>query len=892
MTRALATLPPAQMPATPSKRKREGAGADRTQPSLFSYLESPSKRRDATAAPAEPAEFPAELLAEADENAQIEADRRLAEELQRQWADEERGPEPESSTQPAAPQEPPAGDMQQEVTVQAPPPTRPEPPPAAQPPAQRSDPVRLDKTIAEIPLDEDLFVFQPAAVDTSDWPIDPQRQDQRRTPYALLASAFARASAVRSRLQVQRILTNALRIVRHHDPDSVAATVYLMSGQIAPPYEGVELGLGGSSINRIIAQVSGRPASTLRKLWHQSGDAGDVAFEACKNMTQLVRREPLTVPKVFATLHSIARTAGQRSLQTKQGLAAGMLSASRGEERRYLVRTWSANLRIHAVRLTILIALARAFSLAEDLESTDAASCIIGTGDRRGVIADTAPGKARNDTQRLALLAKLGRAESAVRQAYARHPNMDDIARALLDHGIDHLSTNVTLAVGTPITPMLGSITRSLDTVFDKMGERAFVSEFKYDGQRVQLHAEKDGAGFRVRIFSRHLEDITEKYPDIVAMVPQAMAHANVGSFIMDAEVVAVSATGELLPFQMLANRARKQVNTEDIRVQVCVFAFDLMFLDGRALLESPLRERRRLYQEHFPPHLPGSTSVAGFGFVQACESRDAEQVSAFFHAARNSRCEGIMVKTLDHVAGSLPEAAKGEALGASAKAPVAEASTEQDRDADAEDDADDADTPPLSARGQLLSTYEPDRRTEAWLKVKKDYVEGIGDSLDLVPIGAWHGMGRKAAFWSPILLAVYDAETGMYQALCKCMSGFSDAFYEELNSRFGSARVQEQDPATLESVPLELYDTGGLIPDVWWPPREVWEIRGAELTFSPVYTAAMGTVMPERGFSLRFPRFMRRRDDRSPETASGPEVLLQMYAAQGGGQKDDGEVI
>ena len=190
------------------------------------------------------------------------------------------------------------------------------------------------------------------------------------------------------------------------------------------------------------------------------------------------------------------------------------------------------------------------------------------------------------------------------------------------------------------------------------------------------------------------------------------------------------------------------------------------------------------------------------------------------------------------------------------------------------------------------MSTYEPDRRTEAWLKVKKDYVEGIGDSLDLVPIGAWHGMGRKAAFWSPILLAVYDAETGMYQALCKCMSGFSDAFYEELNSRFGSARVQEQDPATLESVPLELYDTGGLIPDVWWPPREVWEIRGAELTFSPVYTAAMGTVMPERGFSLRFPRFMRRRDDRSPETASGPEVLLQMYAAQGGGQKDDGEEV
>ena len=46
------------------------------------------------------------------------------------------------------------------------------------------------------------------------------------------------------------------------------------------------------------------------------------------------------------------------------------------------------------------------------------------------------------------------------------------------------------------------------------------------------------------------------------------------------------------------------------------------------------------------------------------------------------------------------------------------------------------------------LATYEPDKRTEAWLKVKKDYLADLGDALDLVPIGAWHGMGRKAAFW------------------------------------------------------------------------------------------------------------------------------------------------
>ena len=64
------------------------------------------------------------------------------------------------------------------------------------------------------------------------------------------------------------------------------------------------------------------------------------------------------------------------------------------------------------------------------------------------------------------------------------------------------------------------------------------------------------------------------------------------------------------------------------------------------------------------------------------------------------------------------------------------------------------------------------DKRTSAWLKLKKDYVAGLGDSLDLVPIGAWHGNGRKAQWWSPVLLAVWDPAEEKLVAVCKCMSG------------------------------------------------------------------------------------------------------------------------
>lgn len=71
-----------------------------------------------------------------------------------------------------------------------------------------------------------------------------------------------------------------------------------------------------------------------------------------------------------------------------------------------------------------------------------------------------------------------------------------------------------------------------------------------------------------------------------------------------------------------------------------------------------------------------------------------------------------------------------------------------------------------------MPATYEPDKRTTSWLKLKKDYVAGVGDTLDLIPIGAWHGNGRKAQWWSPMLLALWDPDSGQPVAVCKCMSG------------------------------------------------------------------------------------------------------------------------
>jgi DNA ligase-1 len=170
------------------------------------------------------------------------------------------------------------------------------------------------------------------------------------------------------------------------------------------------------------------------------------------------------------------------------------------------------------------------------------------------------------------------------------------------------------------------------------------------------------------------------------------------------------------------------------------------------------------------------------------------------------------------------------------------------------------------------LSTYEPDKRLESWLKVKKDY-NASSDTLDLIPIGGWHGQGRKAAFWSPLLLAVRNPDTGCLEAVTKCMSGFTDKFYQANKEKYS-----EGGPNVI-SRPSYVEYRGE--PEVWFEPQEVWEVAFADITLSPTYTAAIGLVSEDRGLSLRFPRFLRVREDKGVDDASTSEYLATLWRKQ-----------
>ncbi|EXJ61844.1 DNA ligase 1 [Cladophialophora yegresii CBS 114405] len=688
--------------------------------------------------------------------------------------------------------------------------------------------------------------------------------------YALLTRCFVLVNSTQSRIKIVDTLVNCLRTIIEADPESLLPAVWLATNSISPPYISLELGLGGSAISKALKKVCGLDNTGLKTLYDKHGDAGDVAFEAKKRQSFTLRKpKPLTIKSAYQTLVKIANSKGNGSVEQKQRLVERLLQDARGpEESRYIVRTLVQHLRIGAVKTTMLIALARAFQLSRP------------AGADFPIRDPTELSKLKKEE--LAVI--WSKAEEVVKTCFARRPNYNDLVPGLLEVGVsDELLLRCGLALHIPLRPMLGSITRDLSEILTKLQGRDFSCEYKYDGQRAQVHCDDRG---KVSIFSRHLEVMTDKYPDLVALVPEIRGDG-VSSFILEGEVVAVDRnTGELKTFQTLTNRAKKDVDIGSIQIDVCLFAFDLMYLNGEQLLDRPFRERRGLLRSMFVEKEHHFTWVKSIDATSA----DSETVLEFFKSATDIKCEGIMVKVLDNLPNpdlaplededhndvdgtppSLPVTPSKKRSSTTTKrsAPTAHGESEREKEKDKG-----------TRRKALLSTYEPDKRLDSWLKVKKDYAQSA-DTIDLIPVAGWHGQGRKAKWWSPILLACRNPETGSLEVVTKCISGFTDKFYQANKEKYseGSDNTTRHKPSYIEYV--------GPTPDVWFEPLEVWEMAFADITLSPTYTAAIGLVSEERGLSMRFPRFLKVREDKSIEEASTNEFLAALYRKQEAKVKD-----
>ncbi|KAF9509239.1 hypothetical protein BS47DRAFT_1377634 [Hydnum rufescens UP504] len=595
-------------------------------------------------------------------------------------------------------------------------------------------------------------------------------------PYAALTHVFGMIEATSKRLEITALLTSFLLLVikrsKEGDTDSLRQAVYLCINRLCPDYKGLELGIGESLLQKAIAESTGRKLEAIKADLKEVGDLGLVAINSKNSQRTLFKPKPLTVSFVFTQLTEIAMTSGNASQNKKIQIVTKLLAACKAtsQEAKYIIRSLEGKLRIGLAERTLIVSLAHAIVLSENE-------------------------KGGNKWNKETLAQKLEEGANIVKSVYSELPSYDHVIPALLRGGIQGLRADCKLSPGIPLKPMLAKPTKAIGEVLDRFEGKRFTCEYKYDGERAQVHKTEGG---ELSVFSRNSEDMSAKYPDIFEQLPKAIKDGTT-TFVLDCEAVAIDRTTmRLLPFQELSRRKRKDVKVEDIKVWVCLFAFDLLYLNGEPLLHRSLVDRRELLRKHFA-EVTGGVHVA-----KASDGETTDEIQAFLEESVKDGCEGLMVKMLDTDA----------------------------------------------------SFYEPSRRSINWLKLKKDYLNGVGDSFDLVVVGGYHGKGKRTAVYGAFLLACYDPDKEILKTHAETLKDLEVA----------KCRAD--------------VDTGGAKPDVWFEPKIVWEVLAADLSLSPIYSAAKGLV-EARGISLRFPRFIRMRDDKNADDATGPEQIAEMYQRQ-----------
>ncbi|KAI8968397.1 ATP-dependent DNA ligase [Mycotypha africana] len=614
-------------------------------------------------------------------------------------------------------------------------------------------------------------------------------------PYAVLCRTFQKCESTTKRLEITENLVKLFLKVIELSPHSLLELLYLCINKICPDFEGLELGIGESLLMKSIAETTGRNVNQIKSDYKTYGDLGTVAKHSKGSQKTLFKPKPLTVLHVFRTLKEIALIQGNAAQSKKVGKIKSLLVACQDEEAKYIIRHLEGRLRVGFSEQTILSALAQAVVLSK-------------------------PGNKKMSTAEKEKL--LAHAVDTLKYVYNQLPTYDIIIPALLKYPIDELLENCTMHPGVPLKPMLAHPTKSLTEILDRFENQTFTCEFKYDGERAQIHCLEDGI---IKVYSRNSENMSVRYPDIMNAIKKWIKPTTT-TFILDCEAVAWDkAEGKILPFQVLSTRKRKDVKEEEIKVRVAVFAFDCLYLNGQSLLQESLKIRREKLKEAF------QETENEFYFARHMDSNNIDDIQNFLDVSITNNCEGLMVKAFDS-----PEA-----------------------------------------------TYEPSKRSRNWLKVKKDYLSGLGDSMDLVVIGAFHGRGRRTAVFGGYLLACYDPETEEFQTISKVATGFSDENLQNFYDFFKNHIIEQ---------PKKFYCLGEnpVKPDVWLEPVQVWEIQCADLTVSPRYMAGVGQVDPSKGISLRFPRFIRIRDDKDPESATTSEQVVEFYyrqASQQGNKKN-----
>ncbi|MDO3702099.1 ATP-dependent DNA ligase [Micromonospora sp. C28SCA-DRY-2] len=427
-----------------------------------------------------------------------------------------------------------------------------------------------------------------------------------------------------------------------------------------------------------IAAGAGWLAGELRQ--RQTG----VGWASLRDLPPAAEQPTLTVAAVDAAIDEIAAVHGPGSQARRRALLGGLFAAATADEQRLLTALFGGELR---------------------------------QGAQAGLLADAVARAAEVPL-------------TAVRRALLLAGDLRAVAVAALTGGAPALAT-FGLRVGRPLAPMLAQSAPSVDEALAATGTPAVV-DVKLDGIRIQVHR----SGSEIAVFSRSLDDITTRVPEVVAAVRALPGR----ELVLDGEAIGLDAAGRPLPFQETASRAARRTTpstTGRTPVAPAVLAaaettgqpvltpyfFDLLHLDGADLIDLPGRERWAA--------LAGAVDASLL--VGRMEVDGPERAGAAFAAAIDAGQEGVVVKSPD-------------------------------------------------------APYDAGRRGSAWVKVKPRH------TLDLVVLAVEWGSGRRTGWLSNLHLGARDPRTGEFVMLGKTFKGLTDELLRWQTERFLDLAVEKGD--------------------------------------------------------------------------------------------------
>lgn len=312
-------------------------------------------------------------------------------------------------------------------------------------------------------------------------------------------------------------------------------------------------------------------------------------------------------------------------------------------------------------------------------------------------------------------------------------------------------------------------------------------------------------SGEKIILFSRRMETITDQFPDVVHCLKEQI---KAKECIVEGEIVAIDEKNNLMPFQLLMQRRRKYDVKEYVeKIPTCLFLFDLLYLNGESYLNTPYIERVKVLEKNTKKgkHLTLATRII---------TDQADEIEEFFNQSLEAGCEGIIAKSTS------PE-----------------------------------------------SVYQAGTRGWLWIKWKREYVEEMQDTFDLVVIGAFLGKGKRSGNYGALLCATYNEKEDAFESICKLGTGFTDEVLEELPKMLSKYKMDHK-PARVK-VKKEME------PNVWFEPKLVVEVLGAEITQSPIHACAF---KEGKFLAIRFPRFIQFRENKKAEQATTSKEVEEMF--------------